>query len=317
HNLVTSAKSTYDDLDHNNNNTEFGVHTHVQAPPSSGTSEGGLASERPPTSPVPARTDIFMIGRQFPVPATDWAGFTQDLSTLKTLAQNGGKYIPASGAQGYNIQLKTDDTFNLYKVTALSEAAHSCYKPNWDDQEGWGTWSVANQTMMRNYPIPANGVIFVEDNVWVEGKINSARVTIASGRFPESNTTNTSISFTKDILYTNYDGQDVLALIAQGNINAGMLSEDDLEIDAALVSKNGRVGRYYYNSSCHPYDERTKIKLYGMIATAKRYGFAYTGTQGRGYETREIVYDGNLLFGPPPSFPLISDQYQTISWKEI
>ncbi|MCX6713337.1 MAG: hypothetical protein NTY66_03980, partial [Candidatus Vogelbacteria bacterium] len=47
HNLVTSAKSTYDDLDHNNNNTEFGVHTHVQAPPSSGTSEGGLASERP------------------------------------------------------------------------------------------------------------------------------------------------------------------------------------------------------------------------------------------------------------------------------
>lgn len=315
HNLVTSAKASYNDPDHGGG-IEFGVHTHVQAPPSSGVSEGGLNSEDPPV-PAPVRTDVFVAGRQFPVPAVDFNGFTQNLANLKTLAQAGGHYFASSGSRGYNIVLKTNGTFDLYKVTALVSAPQSCYKPNWDDQDGWSTWSIKTQVFIANYVFPANGVVFVEDHVWVEGKINNARLTIASGKFPESETTNTSISFNKDILYTNYDGRDVLALIAQNNINAGMESADILEIDAALIAKNGRVGRYYYNSSCHPYDDRTKIRLYGMIATNQRYGFAYAGSQTGGYATREIVYDGNLLYGPPPSFPLTSDQYVTISWREI
>ncbi|MDQ5893346.1 MAG: hypothetical protein QG640_358, partial [Patescibacteria group bacterium] len=32
---------------------------------------------------------------------------------------------------------------------------------------------------------------------------------------------------------------------------------------------------------------------------------------------RNIIYDGNLLYAPPPSFPLTSDQYTTLSWEEI
>lgn len=315
HNIVTSAKDVYDDADHQGN-TEFGVHTHVQRPPSSGINEGGLNSEAPPTSPVPVRTDVFMAGRQFPVPAVDFNGFTQNLANLKTLAQEGGKYFAGSEAQGYNIVLKSA-TYDIYKVTAQTSASHSCYKPHWDDQEGWGTWSVSERTFLKTYAYPANGVIFVEDDVWVEGKIDNVRLTIASGRFPESDNTNTNISFTKNILYTNYDGRDVLGLIAQNNINAGMTSADTIEVDAALVAKNGRVGRYYYNGSCSPYDERTKIKLFGMIASYERYGFAYASQQGGGYATREIVYDGNLLYGPPPSFPLTSDQYVTLSWREI
>jgi len=315
HNIVTSAKTSYDDPDHNGG-VEFGVHTHINAPPSSGTSEGGLSSEAPP-SLVSVRTDIFAVGRQFPIPAVDFNGFTQSLANLKTLAQESDRYFAASGAQGYNIVLKTNGTFDLYKVTALVSAPKSCNKPNWDSQEGWSTWSIKTQTFIANYTFPTNGVVFVEDNVWVEGQINNARLTIASGRFPESDTTNTNISFTKDILYTNYDGRDVLALIAQNNINAGMESADTIEIDAALIAKNGRAGRYYYNASCHPYDDRTLLKLYGMITTNKRYGFAYTSNPGGGYATRQIIYDGNLLYSPPPSFPLTSDQYVTISWREI
>jgi hypothetical protein len=52
-----------------------------------------------------------------------------------------------------------------------------------------------------------------------------------------------------------------------------------------------------------------------MIASSDRYGFAYTDNTG--YATRIINYDANLLYGPPPSFPLTSDQYQTISWREV
>jgi len=236
---------------------------------------------------------------------------------MKTDAQTSGRYFAGSGALGYNIVLKTDDTFDLYTVTSLVSPQSNCY--NSQNQSGWGTWSIASETLLGNYAFPANGLVFLEDNVWVEGTISSARLTIAAGRFPESSSTNANIIVNEDIRYTNYDGADVLGLIAQGNINVGLVSNDVLTIDAAIVAKNGRAGRYYYryafSKSCSPYHQRDTINLFGMIATKERYGFAYT--DGNGYETRNIIYDGNLLYGPPPSFPLTSDQYQTISWREL
>jgi hypothetical protein len=162
--------------------------------------------------------------------------------------------------------------------------------------------------------IPANGLIFVEDDVWVRGQISTARVTIASGRFPVNSNTYASITVNNDLKYTNYDGTDVISLMTQKNINAGLRSEDDLQVDAALVAQNGRVGRYYYESACGSEYQRSVISLYGMIASNQRYGFAYT--DGTGYTTRNLTYDGYLLYGPPPSFPITASQYDIISWEE-
>jgi hypothetical protein len=316
HNLVTSSDTSYDDPDHSGN-SEFGVHTHVNAPPSSGVNDTFRSSEAPPTSPVPNRTDVFLAGRQFPVPAVDFVGMTTDLSQIKTNAQSSGKYLSSSGAQGYRIVLKTNDTFDVYKVNNLNSAPNGC--SNSQNQTGWGTWTIkttgnGNQTLVGNYPIPSNGLIFVEDNVWVEGQISTARVTIAAGKFPDNAATRPSITVNTNLLYTNFDGSDVISLISQGNINAGLGSDDTLTIDAALVAQNGRVGRYYYSSSCGTGYSRNTLNLYGMIASYQRYGFAYT--DGTGYDTRNITYDANLLYSPPPSFPLTSDQYTIISWQE-
>lgn len=318
HNVVTSAQTSYDDPDHTGG-AEFGVHTHVTAPPGSGVNDTFRALEAPPSA-VPTRTDVFEAGRQFPVPAADFAGITSDLAQIKTDAQTAsGKYFAASGAQGYLVVLKTNDTFDIYKVLSQTTAPSNC--TNVGAQTGWGTWSVNTKQFIANYPIPTNGLVFVEDNVWVEGQINSARLTIAAGKFPDNAATRPTITVNNNLLYTNYDGQDVLALISQGNVNVGLVSADTLRIDAALVAQNGRVGRYYYQgpgsgqNRCSPYHTRTSITLYGMIATNIRYGFAYT--DGTGYQTRVINYDANLLYGPPPSFPLTSDQYEILSWEEL
>jgi hypothetical protein len=311
HNIITSALSSYDDPDHSGNN-EFAVHTHANPPPGSGVNDNFRSAEAPPTSPVPSRTDVFQVGRQFPVPAVDFTGLTNNLANIKSDTQTSGKYFAASGSQGYQIILKTNDTFDIYKVTSQTNP------PSWwcyDSQTGWNTWSVDNREFINNYAIPANGLIFVEDNVWVEGSINGARVTIAAGRFPDSPSTRPQLTINNDLTYTNYDGTDVVALISQGNINVGLESDTNLRIDAALVSQNGRVGRYYYGSNCSPYNIRNSIILYGMIATNVRYGFAYTDDTG--YQTRNIIYDANLLYGPPPSFPLTSDRYEILSWEEI
>lgn len=312
HNLITSALEEYDDPDHEGDN-EFAVHTHV------------VPEDPNPPATVPDRFDVFEAGRDFPVPAVDFSGLTNDLADLKTKGQESeGHYFAESGGQGYRIVLRTDDSFDLYRVTSLRNVPNSSCT-NVQDQDGWGTWSVGNDTFLNNYDFPENGVVFFEDHVWVEGEIDEARITIAAGRFPDIPSNHRNITVNNDLTYTNKDGRDVVSLIAQGNLNVGLYSEDDLQIDAALVAQNGRIGRYYYRPpytfwfwqrpGCSPYDSRDTLDLYGMIATNLRYGFAYTG--GTGYETRNITYDANLLYGPPPEFPLTSDQYEPISWEEV
>ena len=317
HNLVTSAVTSYDDPDHSGA-VEFGVHTHVNVPPASGINDTFRAGEAPPTNPIATRNDLFLAGRQFPIPATDFTGITSDLSTIKTNAQSGGKYLAPSGALGYHIILKTNDTYDVYKVTSLASASSSCSSNSSGGDSTWGTWSIkttGGQTFVANYANPANGLIFVEDTVWVDGQINTARLTIAAGKFPDNASTRKSIIVNKNLLYTLYDGTDVISLLAQQDVLVGMVSDTVLRIDAATMAINGKVGRKYYASSCSPYHSRSQITLYGMIATNLRYGFAFTN--GTGYIDRIIIYDANLLYGPPPSFPLTSDKYSTISWEEI
>ena len=305
HNVVTSAVASYNDPDHSGAN-EFGVHTHV-AP-----------TDPLPPSPVPQRTDVFEVGRQFPVPAVDFAGITADLAQMKTDSQANGFYRPSAGALGYHIVLRIDDTFDLYRVTNLVNPPSGC--TNNAGQTGWGTWSINNQQLIENYPFPTNGIIFLEDNIFIDGQINSGRLTIVAAFLPDNPPFRKNIIVNNDLLYTNYDGSDVLGLIAQGNVTVGLVSEDDLRIDAALIAQNGRVGRYYYrppsggSQRCSPNHVRQTITLWGMIATNQRYGFAYTN--GTGYQTRNLNYDGSLLYGPPPSFPLTSDQYVTLTWEE-
>lgn len=314
HNLVTSALSSYDDPDHSGGN-EFAVHTHVNPPPGSGINSTFRPLEASP-NPVQSRNDVFEVGRQFPIPPIDFTGLTSDLANMKTTAQASNSYFAHSGYQGYQVILRTDDTYDVYRVNSQNTTTSSC-RTNSDssNQPGWNSWSINSRTFIGNFNIPNNGVIFFEDNVWVEGSINGIRITIAAGRFPDNPSTRPQITINNNLTYSNYNGTDVIAIVSQGNVNVGLASANNLRIDAALVSQNGRVGRYSYASSCGSSYIRNSLTLYGMIATNLRYGFAYTS--GNGYQNRNIIYDANLLYGPPPSFPLTSDYYEILSWQEI
>lgn len=316
HNIVSSSATTYNDPDHTGGN-EIGVHTHVNAPPSSGINDSYRSSESDPNN-IPARYDVFEAGRLISQPSVDFAGFTTDLSALKTKAQSAeGFYRDDSGGSyvGYHIVLKTNDTFDLYKINSWASRG-GC---NSSDSESI-SWSINNQTLQGNYAFPTNGIMFFEDDIVVDGQINTARLTIIAADLPvPSNPTNyKKIIINNDLKYTNYDGSDALGLIAQSGVMVGMISEDDLRIDGALIAQNHKVGRFYYNrgwfSTCN-YRYRTTLTSYGMIASYQRYGFAFTDDTG--YTNRNIIYDAKLLYAPPPNFPITSDEYQIISWQEI
>jgi hypothetical protein len=136
---------------------------------------------------------------------------------------------------------------------------------------------------------------------------------------PSDTTLYKNIIINNDLSYTNYDGTDSIGLVAQGGVMVGMVSDDNLKIDGALMAQHNAVGRFYYagNTCLSTYKSRSTLSLYGMIASYTRYGFAYGSPPTSGYTTRNINYDANLLYAPPPSFPLTSNQYQILSWQEV
>lgn len=303
HNVVRSGVAKYTDTDSDacTGANSYGVHT--------------CLSPRDPTSPtpLPSRPDVFEAGRQMSQPTIDFSGFTSDIANLKTLAQSTDGFYRAaagSGFVGYHIVLKTDDTFDLYKINSWV-ALGTC------TSSSTTSLSINTQTLQGNYAFPINGIIFLQDHIVVDGQINGARLTIAAALLPEPSDTTQykNIIINNDLSYTNYDGTDSIGLVGQGGVLAGMVSDTNLKIDGALMAQHNNVGRPSFTGNSCTYKNRSVISLYGMIASYTRYGFAYT--DGSGYATRNINYDANLLYAPPPSFPLTSDQYQILSWQEV
>jgi len=304
HELVSSSLATYDDPDHSGPN-EPGVHTHQPNPNS-----------------------VFLGGTAYPVPPVNFAGLSSDFANLKNLAQTAGSYIgpSGSGSQGWHITLKQNDTYDLKRVTSVS---NTC--------SGQATDQILSETTSggggNNLPFPGNGVIFVEDKLWIDGRIDSAALTIVAAKIGATGSQEKSIIINSDVEYTNYDGTDSLGLIAQRDISVGLVSEgafsgsndnQELRIDAAMIAQNGRIGRNYFARSCNStYYQRKQITIYGSIATNQRYGFTWIcggswdlgDSCDSGYQNRTINYDSNLALVPPPYFPKIGT-YAIIDWRE-
>lgn len=311
HNIVTSAKTNYIDPDFGGN--RWGVYT---SKPITGYPSG---DPNYPTA-YPNRPDVFVAGRSTSVPAVDFTGIMADLASIKTNAQASGSYYAPSGALGYHIVLKTTDKFDIYRVTAkLTSGNGTCTSLYKYADPGGGMWSIQTETLLAsNVDIPANGLIFTEDDVWVDGQIDTARVTVAAARFPDNPATRASIIVNNNLLYTNYTGTDTIGLIAQSYIRIGYDSADTLRIDGALIAQSGALWRDYYRSQCGSSYVRTQITTYGSMISNQRYTFSWwCGSFCSGYATQISTYDVNLLYAPPPSFPLTTDKYQILSWDEL
>lgn len=344
HNIITSAKDFYDDPDHEEVGDDvlaFGVHTHNE----SGNGNYNVTEEgNPPAFPVPAQSSVFLSGREFPVPVVSFDLLDNYVNETYVKAHSDGIIIDPRNngvadvesepslrgcisntcSEGFHITLKTDNTFEIRDVSAVETICDNNPDPNSP------SLSIKTEGAAKTFNIPDNGIIFVKNHVWVDGKINGSRVTILAFFEPFTDTVNTANMITnKDLLYTNYDGTDSIGLIAQGDIGPGLYSdgafsgtadEMELRIDAAMIAKSGRSGRKYYKASCsNEYYKRNKITIYGSLSTNQRYGFSYScGVSDQwcsGYNIRNIIYDSNLTLNPPAHFPT-TGEYTFISWKE-
>lgn len=250
---------------------------------------------------------------KFPMPAFDFNSITVDLSQIKTGAQNGGFYRSSSGAYGYHLKFKSNATFDLYKVTSLKPLPSPGYGKDVDGKKHYESYDIKTETSQGTFNNPGNGLIFIEDQAWVEGTVKG-RLTVGSGKFPVNPTTDTSIIIPNNLLYTTKDGSDSLGLMAQKHILLPRYSPQDLEIDAAVIAQNGSAQRFYYSGNI-----LDNLIVYGSVISNGIWTWSWV-TQGgavvSGYQHTQTTYDANLTYAPPPAFP-VGTEYHLISWREI
>lgn len=233
-----------------------------------------------------------------------------------------------SADQGYLIVLNSNNTYNLYKVTDQTDTASSYSS------------ALSLSSVQNNISLPANGVIFVEDNVWVRSNPTfKGRLTIGAGRLATTN--NAQITIADDIVYSAKDGSDALGLISESNVTIAPYAPPQsgaftFEVDAAVIAPTGSVlypSNYTSGSgTCTTGWNRNDQTLlfYGSVASRLSWtwtwsmgyncGDAVPNTSGGGYISgilhNNTQYDYNLLYAPPPQFPTTST-YNVISWREV
>lgn len=308
HNVVYSQVETVNDPDHGGAD-EHGVHTHVSA------------QENLPPNPVPDLPGIFEAGRQFPVAETSFSAVQADMNLIKQVAIDGtdGSVYFDNAGQGRHIVFN-GTTFNVRTVQAFNANTNQIISYN-------GSWT-------NNLAIPNNGVVFVEGNVWLQGNLSGRRVTVVAANLVSASQKSVYLGM-GNITYSTYDGADVLGVIAQKDVAFVKNSLNTLQVDGALLAQSGRFGFWFRNpgsgqargciqnscgscaASCVNPCRKTSITLNGAIATNERYAL-YLGDACAlsGYPNRNINYDNNLLYAPPPYFP-VGDQYLMDLWEEL
>ena len=254
---------------------------------------------------------------QYPVPAIDFFSITTDLDALDDLSREPeGAHLTSSGNEGWHIVFE-GSTYDLYRVTS-----RDCYNGQGRWRRRFGGWywdgsvycyDIGNETLVTsNNPLPENGAIFVEDDVWVEGEIDG-RVSVGVGRFPPIEPY-PRIYLAGDITYRVRSSDDVLGILSQGDVIYPHDVPDTMTIDAAMLSQFGSIHRPFYDSHT-----RDSLTVFGSQIYYTSGGVKYVNGFGNvisGFVDTNYLYDANLRYFPPPGIP-VENTYELISWEEL
>lgn len=260
----------------------------------------------------------------YPTPQVDFTAIASSFSSLKTIAQTSGLYFPRVSTKknshiGYHLIFNGDGTVTVKQVTSVSNTLYS-YPADGSANYFTHDYSlITGETTLGTYSIPSNcGVIFVEDNAWIEGSVSSKVTVVAAdvadqGVYP-------NIVVPNNITYTAFDGSAGLTAIASHDLLIGPNTPTNLTMDGIFVAQSGVFGRNFY--SCNTaYASRSDLNQFGTVVsmlrpvTAWLVGGSCTGGIS-GYSGGTSVFDRQNSTNPPPFTPVTSTQWQFVDWKQ-
>lgn len=266
----------------------------------------------------------------YPTPQVDFSGISADFSALKAKAQaaapNGGIYLArySTGTntgssnywKGYHLTFNSNGTVTVKRVTGVSSLTVSPINSADSDTDHT---RISSETSFNTYTIPsACGLIFVEDNVWVDGVIPSKVTLVAANVVTSGIAPNAMLK--DDITYANSSAG--LTLIAENDVLITADSPQNMNLNGVFVAQGGAFGRNYYGAyGCGgTYEDRGTLTIHGTTVSNKRTGTKWVNGCGSGrdagYQTRIDAYDRVLATDPPPFTPTISTVYQFVDWRE-
>ncbi len=231
----------------------------------------------------------------YPNPEIVFANYLSDFDALKTIAEGDNTALPPSGRKGYHLTLLEGGEVQVRVVRTASQNGIS-HEEDYDPS-------------VIQYP--DNGVIFVEDDLWIDGVVDG-RLTIAAAEFPVD-TGNVNIVINDNIEYANGTGIDAFGLIAQQDIEVGRWLPEQTIIYAAMFAQKGKIYRDTNNSII-----LDRLDIYGSLIfnEAGYFKKVWQDHVVSGYEETHYHFDANLIYDPPPHWPTWG-AFEMLNWQEL
>ncbi len=283
-------------------------------------------------SPTATKNGVFGAGPNqnlwnFPSPQVDFSAISANFTSLKTTASATGLFFATNGttnaSRGYHLIFNGNGTVTVKKVNSTSNIQSY---PVDNSSGGQVTdYTVISSEAIYNdgthptgvYTIPSGcGLIFVEDDVWVEGTINSKVTLVAAdvthaGIAPNANVRG-------NVIYSAYNGTAGLTLIAENDVLVTADSPNNMTMNGIFIAQGGAFGRNLYNCP-GTYEPRGTLTILGTTVSNKRTGTKWIngcGGSDGGYQTRIDSYDRRIATDPPPFTPYTSTDYKFIDWRQ-
>ena len=264
---------------------------------------------------------------KFPVPPVDFNGITVDLNTIKNHAQSSGLYFPPTGKSGYRVTFNADGSADIREVVGAIEIW------GYSTDGGWAKERtvMSSVSSAANYVIPPDcPLIFLEDDVWIEGVV-AGKALIAAADLSGSSI-DRSVILNDNITYAG-TGNDGLTVIGEQDVLVGLQVPDIMNIFGVFIAQKGKFGRNHYCTydcsttkgnqglpgSLDEYVTRSTLNTTGTVVSKGRVGTKWTsgGAFVSGFDQRNDSFDRSLAENPPPFTPVTSDDYIFRSWQEV
>ncbi len=271
------------------------------------TDSGGTPSASFLTAHYPGgiRNGVSLV--DFSVLSTNW-------NDLRSYATAAGTFYGASGAGGYMVTIN-GSTVTIDKVsTTLNKNVPRTGVTPADPALG----AVTTTNVVTGKAIPAKGVFFFDDTVWVRGNY-SANITIM---------TSGTMYCPYNVVPTDPNANYTCGLAAATNMLFPFwYGDDDQTLQAATLCRDGGIGQdssgrppitlNTYNTTTHTWSSttsdnslKTRITLKGARAMNNMIGFSSA------YTTRVFTMDPHLATNPPPKYPTIPGGLHVDTWRE-
>lgn len=302
----------------------------ISASPVSSSLTTWLCDNNSGCSPSATQNGVFGAGVdqslwQFPRPQVDFGAISADFSALKIKAQASGLFYArysSSGSnnnlnRGYHLVFNANNTVTVYRVnTETVVSATFVSNQNAGFQNEYSI--ISAETLLGTYPIPSGcSLIYVEDNVWVEGTIGGKVTLVVADQTNVGVVPHTFLR--NNILYSAFDGTVGLTLISEGDVLIAPNVPTNLTLDGIFISQSGAYGFNRYTCASG-YATKTSLTVLGTIVSLLRpvtaYGSTCSGVQV-GFANRVTAFDRQNSTNPPPFTPVTSTQYQFVDWREM